>query len=790
MRISEQWIREFADPKVDTAALAHGLTMAGLKVDAIEPASDKLEGVIAARVLSCEQHPDADKLTVCDVDSGKGKHRIVCGADNVRVGMIAPLALPGAKLPGGVTITATELRGVRSEGMLCSGRELGLSDDHAGLLDLDENTKPGTPMAELFGASDNILELDLTPNRGDCFSVLGVAREVAAIYALPAPVVPLLQVDVHCDASRPVNIENANDCAIYLGRVVKGVDGQRQSPMWLREKLRRAGIRPIGLAVDITALVMLELGQPMHAFDNDKLNGNIQVRRGKPGEKLVLLDGQEVSVDNEILVVADEHGPVALAGIMGGDASAVDEGTRDVFLESAHFTPLAVVGRARRFGVHTDASQRFERGVDPTLPAQAMEYATKLLIDLGGGEAGPVSSAGTAPQEVREPAIHLRRERITRVLGTAIGDEFIEATLGRLRMSISAAKEGWQVSAPAARFDIEIEEDLIEEIARFHGYDRIPTRDGLAPMVLHPVADAEVPESRIVDALIQRGYQQVVTYSFVDPELQAQLGLNTGAVDLANPISADLAQMRTSLWPGLIKTLDYNANRQQVRVRIFESGLTFVMQDDVLKQEKMLAGLVWGDRHSVQWGLPQGSVDFYDLKADCEALLALGGGPAPCFRAAEHPSLHPGQSAEIQVEGRRIGWIGSLHPAITQKLGLAKTPYLFEIAMGYLQVGVSPKAAPISRFPALRRDLALVVPEGLTVGALLAEVDAKAPEWLASRFIFDIYRGKGVEPGLKSIALGLILQETSRTLTDDEVDDFVQGLVEHLGRSVQATLRE
>lgn len=790
MKISEQWLRELASPAVDATALAHSLTMAGLKVDAIEPACDVLEGVIAARVLTCDPHPDADKLTVCEVHSGKGKHQIVCGADNVHVGMIAPLALPGAKLPGGLEITATELRGVRSEGMLCSGRELGLSDDHAGLLALDADTTPGTPLGSLFGATDHILELDLTPNRGDCLSILGVAREVAAIHELPLPVVTDTQITASCDASRAVTIENTTDCALYLGRVIKGVNTQQQSPLWLREKLRRAGVRAIGLAVDVTALVMLELGQPMHAFDNDKLSGDIQVRRGKTGEKLTLLDGQEVSVDTEILVVADEHGPVALAGVMGGDASAVCEGTRDVFLESAHFAPIAVIGRARRFGLYTDASQRFERGVDPTLPTQAIEYASRLLVELGGGEAGPISIAGTVQSGLREPSIRLRRSRVEAVLGVPISDSFIDGVLKRLRMEVTPVDNGWQVRAPTARFDIEIEADLIEEIARLHGYDQIPSRDGRAPMVLQPVPDAEVPESRHIEALIQRGYQQVITYSFVDPALQELLGLRAGAVNLVNPISADLAQMRTSLWPGLIKTLDYNAKRQQGRIRIFESGLTFVQQDNDLKQDKFIAGLIWGDRNPVQWGLPQTGADYYDLKADCEALLALGGSPAPSFRAAEHPSLHPGQSAEIQVEGRSIGWIGALHPAISQKLGLSRTPYLFELSMSYLQIGVSPKAAPVSRFPALRRDLALVVPETVTAGALLAEVDAAAAPWLTGRFIFDIYRGKGIEPGLKSIALGLILQETSRTLTDDEVDGFVQGLVQHLGRSVQATLRE
>ncbi|MFN2301544.1 MAG: phenylalanine--tRNA ligase subunit beta [Gammaproteobacteria bacterium] len=788
MKLSEKWLRTFADPDVDTATLARALTMAGLMVDAVTPAGPPLTGIVAGCVVDCEPHPAADHLHVCRVDVGKGKPRqIVCGAANARVGLCTPVAVPGVALPGGSVIMAADLRGVNSDGMMCSERELMLGDDHDAVMELPPGTRPGMPVAELLDLDDQVFEFDLTPNRADCFSALGVAREVAAIYALPAPAVAAEPVAATCNDTLDIRIADKDDCPVYCGRIVRGIDALRPSPSWLQERLRRAGIRPLGAAVDVTAYVMLEYGQPLHAFDLAKLSGGVQVRRAQKGESLTLLDGQLVELDDGVLVIADAERVIALAGVMGGLDSAVGEGTQDVFIESAHFAPLAVAGRARRFGLHTDASLRFERGVDPALPEAALERATQLLIDIAGGEAGPVTQTGTLAAPRRETPIRLRRARLETLLGVAIDDATVVDLLERLQLTAKSEADGWAVTVPSYRFDLEIEADLVEELARLFGYDRIPTRDAGARTTMLTAPECVASPERIDQVLVQRGYQQVVTYSFVAAELHRQLGIGSGALRLENPISDELAEMRTSLWPGLIACLQHNAKRQQGRVRIFESGLRFISKENDLKQEKMIAGLLWGDRYSAQWGLPQGAADFYDAKADCEALLA---GRAAIFEAAPHPALHPGQSAQIVVDGGRIGWLGTLHPRIVQALDLARPPVLFELAYTVVSARPAPEARPVSRFPALRRDLALVVSEEVTAGRLLAEVDAIRPDWLDRRFIFDIYRGKGVEPGRKSVALGLILQETSRTLTDTEADAFVQRLVEHLGKRTGASLRD
>lgn len=791
MKISEQWLRDLADPPVDTSALARSLTMAGLKVDAVTPTGAGLDDVVVATVVAVEPHPDADTLTVCTVDVGAKKPQtIVCGANNVRVDMRVPAVLPGAHLPGGIAIKVAELRGVRSEGMLCSGRELGLSDDHSGLFELSADLTPGTSLVAALGLDDNILELDLTPNRGDCLSALGVAREIAAIHGLDAPVVDCSPVPAELDDKLSVAIDSNEDCTVYCGRLIRDVDALQASPVWMQERLRRAGIRPQGLAVDVTAYVMLETGQPMHAFDAAKLQGTVRVRRGRGEETLELLDGTTVTLNDAALVIADDRGPLALAGIMGGAESAVSAATKDVFLESAHFTPQAVAGRARGFGLHTDASHRFERGVDPSLPSAAIERASSLLRQLGGGRPGPVTCAGTLASGMRPESVGLRAARLDAVLGMDVDPATARASLIRLGLGVADADDGWTVQVPWHRFDLAQEVDLIEEVGRLVGFDEIPSRD--APMPMLPVAhpDAQVPRHRIDEALLQRGYQQVITYSFVAPTMQRQLGIDAGAMDLANPISADLAQMRTSLWPGLLECLRYNLARQQSRVMIFETGLRFITQGNVLKQIPTLGLLSWGERHLPQWGVPSQATDFYDLKAVATALGTLGGADALRFVADAHPALHPGQSARVERGGQTIGWIGSLHPAHAQALYLPKPPVLLELDLEALYVGQAPATSTISRFPAVRRDLALLIPEEVTIGALLDAVDQSAPEIVTGRFVFDIYRGKGVEPGIKSVALGLILQETSRTLTDTEADQVIGDLVADLGRSVEATLRD
>jgi phenylalanyl-tRNA synthetase beta chain len=787
MKLSANWLRTFADAAVDNAELARRLTLAGLMVDAVSPAGPPLTGLVAGRIVECATHPDADKLSVCAVDTGDARHTIVCGASNARTGLVAPVALPGTTLPDGTKIEAAELRGVRSNGMLCSGRELQLTDDHEGLLELPDDTVPGTPVAEVLALADDVFEFDLTPNRGDCLSALGIARDVAALFDLPAPAFDTKAVRAsHKDALK-VAIDDTDDCGVYCGRVVRGIDAMRASPLWLQERLRRSGIRPRGVAVDVAAFVMLETGQPLHMFDLAKLDGDVRVRRATKGEPLTLLDGTEVVMDDEVLVIADRERAVAMAGVMGGESSAVGAGTRDVFIESAWFAPRVIAGRARRFGLHTDASHRYERGVDPALAPTAIERATALLVALAGGEAGPVTVAGKAAAPLRDGAIDLRRARLARLLGVEIDDETVASLLRRLHFDVTAIDGGWRVRVPSYRFDLDIEADLIEEVARLYGYDRIPAGAASTPMTMQPAPETRVSDRALTDTLVHRGFQQVITYSFVDPAMQRRLGLEAGALPLANPISSELGVMRTSLWPGLVGCLVHNAKRQQTRVRIFELGLRFITQDDELLQEKAIAGLIWGDRLPLQWGAPAASVDFYDLKADCVALL---GRRAVAFEAAEHPALHPGQSAHVLLDGAPVGWIGTLHPGHAAALDLPRAPILFELAVAPIATRAAPQGLAVSRFPGLRRDLALVVPEAVTVGALLAAVDAIAPAWLQERFVFDIYRGKGVEAGRKSIALGLILQETSRTLTDGEADAFVQRLVAHLGDTVRATLRD
>lgn len=795
MKLSEKWLREWVDPGVDTATLAHQLTMAGLNVDTVSPAIEgSLDGIVVARVDACFPHPNADKLTVCDVHDGKGKRRIICGAPDVKPGMLAPLALPGTRLPGGAVIEMREVRGILSDGMLCSAAELGLSDDAANLMALPADAEPGSGLAQVLDADDLILDIDLTPNRGDCLSVLGVAREVAAINGLEVQDVEgrMEEVESVIEDMLEVEIEDLQDCPVYCGRIVKGVDATRTSPLWMQERLRRAGVRPLNAVVDVTAYVMLELGQPLHAFDLDRLTGPVRVRRGREGERLALLDGTQATIDTELLVIADAGGPVALAGVMGGADSAVSRATTDVFLECACFNPLVVSGRARRLGVHSEAAHRFERGVDPELAAGAIERATRLLLEFAGGEPGPVNAVGDPLVWTgRNRPITLRRDRITRLLGMSIDDDEVVDLLRRLSMHVKAEEEGWRVTPPGFRFDITIEADLVEEVARLHGYERIPARDAAVPAVFQPVPEARVPDARLRDALVQRGYQEAITYSFVDAALQGTLQLDGGALDLVNPISEELGQMRTSLWPGLLGCLGYNLKRQQSRVRIFEHGLTFIAQGDEIKQDKYIAALAYGDRSPEQWGLAQARVDFYDLKGDLEALCAAGGDAgAYHLEAAAHPCLHPGQSARILHDDTAVGWIGVLHPGIARRLDLPHPLVLFEVAMAALTAGRVPRASGVSRFPALRRDLALVVPEAVTVGELLAQVRDGAPEWLDSAHVFDIYRGQGIEEGLKSIALGLILQDSSRTLTDEEVDAYVQRLVGALGQTLRATLRE
>lgn len=790
MKVSEQWLREWVDPPVSTAELAAQLTMAGLEVDSVEPARPVFAHVVVGRVLEVAPHPHAERLRVCTVDAGQTEPlQIVCGAANVKVGMCVPAALSGAVLPD-QQIKQSKLRGVESQGMLCSAKELGLGEDAEGLLPLPVDSIPGTDVHRWLRLNDQLIEIDLTPNRGDCLSIHGIAREVGVLNGCPVTEIPSDPVDAVIDAVFPVEIQAPADCPRYVGRVVRNVNPKAETPLWMRERLRRSGLRSLGPLVDVTNYVMLELGQPMHAFDLHKLSGGIVVRRARQGERLELLNGSEVEPDGETLVIADHAGPLALAGIMGGEASAVTDDTRDIFLESAFFTPLTISGRARRYGLHTDSSHRFERGVDPQLQARAVERATRLLLDITGGEPGPVIDVSFTEHLPIERAIRLRPGRIRRLLGLDIAVDTVSEILTGLGMAVAAEGKDWLVAPPSFRFDITIEADLIEEIGRIYGYNRMPSHQPLTRAQINPRPEGDISLARLCEVLIQRGFQEAITYSFVDPSFQKALDPQHQPIALANPISADMAVMRTSLWPGLLKTLVYNQKRQQSRVRLFEIGLGFMKDGEDILQNLRIGGVACGAALPEQWGMSTRELDFFDLKGDVEALLALTGQPeAFAFVAAGHPALHPGQAARIEREDSFVGWIGALHPSIGRKLDLEGGAFVFELHVDGIRQAQVPRFTELSKFPAIRRDIAVVVDEQISVQAVQDCIGTYGGELLREVHLFDLYHGKGIPEDRKSLAFGLILQDFSRTLTDYDVDEIISNIVSGLKQQLSATLR-
>jgi phenylalanyl-tRNA synthetase beta chain len=791
MKLSLDWLREWVDIGDDVPGLAHALTMAGLEIEGIQRAGPELKGIVVGEVKAVAKHPDAEKLSVCRVSDGREEVQIVCGAPNVRAGMKAPLATLGSTLPNGTQIKKAKLRGVESFGMLCSAKELGLAEESNGLFDLPPDLRTGDALGNALSLNDTIFEVNLTPNRGDCMSVLGVAREVAAARGQPLKPAGQAHADPQLNETFPVRLEAGEGCPIFAGRVLRGLDGRAKSPFWMQERLRRAGIRPISAIVDVTNYVMLELGQPMHAYDLRKLNHAVIVRYARAGETLGLLDGRTIALTGDVLVIADERTTLGMAGVMGGEDSGINEATTDVFLEVAYFDPDTIAGRGRRYGLITDASQRFERGVDPELQEKAIERATQLLLECAGGQAGPVQVARVKDQPHKPAAIVLRHARVERLLGIEIRPETIVECLQRLGMHLRSAdqtSQSWHVSPPSWRFDLRIEEDLIEEIARLYGYDRIPEVDADQPQVIAPWSEAHVRNERVADLLVDRGYQEAITYTFTDGATQSLLCAETGLA-LTNPISADLGVMRVSLWPGLIQSLRENQRRQQSRVRLFEIGRRYAA--DTGAETAVVAGVAAGSRLVEQWDAKSTPVDFFDVKADVETLVTLTSA-ADEFRfvPALHPALHPGQCARILRGERAVGWLGALHPKHVQRLDLTYPAILFELETENGLAADVPAFREISKFPAIRRDIAVIVDEALPVDALRTVVHSSAGGLLTELNVLSVYRGNQFEKGKKSIALGMNLQDTSRTLTDNEADAVVAQIIERLSRELDATIRD
>jgi phenylalanyl-tRNA synthetase beta chain len=787
MKISLHWLREWVETGDDVPALSHALTMAGLEIEGVHRAAPDLKGVVVGEVLSVQKHPDAEKLNVCRVASGREELQIVCGAPNVRAGMKAPLALIGAKLPGGMEIKKAKLRGVESSGMLCSARELALSEDTAGLMDLPQDLRVGDDLSHALGLDDTILEINLTPNRGDCMSVAGVAREVAAIRRVAKQGPQMGSITPTIADTFPVRIEATGACPKFAGRVIRGVRAGAQSPGWMQERLTRAGVRPISAVVDVTNYVMIELGQPMHAYDLQKLQGAIVVRFARTGETPTLLDGQTIKLADDIAVIADEREVLGIAGVMGGEHSGIGDETSDVFLEVAYFDPDTIAGRGRRFGLITDASQRFERGVDPQLQERAIERATQLLLECAGGQAGPTVVSGQGTTQ-RAP-VKLRHERVQHVLGVEIAESAVAEYLERLEMNVESAGAGvWKVTPPSWRFDIHIEEDLIEEVARLHGFDNIPEQDAEVAQEILPWTETRVRNERAADLLVDRGYHEAITYSFTDAKWQAELFPET-SLALANPISAELGVMRISLWPGLLQAVRENQRRQQSRVRLFEIGRRFAPGTGA--ETEVVAGVASGTALEDQWGVDARRIDFFDVKADVEALLQLSGGGAEFrFVAAQHPALHPGQSAQILRGDRPIGWIGVTHPQRAKAMDLTYPVIMFELDAAAALATDVPEFREISKYPAIRRDVAPIFDEEIHVDAIKAAVRESAGPLLRELTVLSVYRGEQIQKGKKSIALGMHLQDTSRTLTDHEADAIVVQVERHLVRQLNATIRD
>jgi phenylalanyl-tRNA synthetase beta chain len=790
MKISHRWLGEWVDSGLDAEEIAERFTLAGLEVDSIEPVAPPLDGVVVAEIVSVKPHPDADRLRVCRVAGDSEERTIVCGAPNAREGLKAPLATLGTKLPGGLKIKPAKLRGVGSEGMLCSEPELGLGDDADGLMELPADAPVGEPLTGYLGLDDSILEIDLTPNRADCLSVRGLARELSAITARPMRAPAVDEVSAEIERGVDIALDSPQDCPRYVGRVIEGIDAAADTPLWMVERLRRSGIRSLGPVVDVTNYVLLELGQPMHAFDLDRIEGGIRVRRARKGEKITLLDGQQVEPDEDMLLIADHERPLAIAGVMGGEDSAVGGTTRDILLESAWFNPATISGRARRLGLSTESAHRFERGVDPALQRLAIERATGLIMEIAGGRPGPVVEALDEEALPGASSVELRMMRLNRLLGAELDTDSVQSMLERLGMEVRRDDDRFEVVAPTARRDIEIEADLIEEVARIHGYDRLPTRHPGGEIVVKAPAETVTSERALRQQLAARGFQEIMSWSFVSQAQLDRLSMGEGAQPLANPLSREMAVLRTSLLPGLLDVAGRNLRRQLPSFRLFETGHCFLNGAESFEEAWRLGLLMTGHVRPEHFSGKPRSVDYFDLKGEVEHLLSFNSIDGEVgFERTDLPWLHPGQAARLLIDGVQAGWLGQLHPALAGELELDQPVFVAEFDGSSISGRRLPEHRDSGRFPAVRRDIAIVVSDEYPAGELVEAVRESAGGLLENCVIFDQYRGEGIETGFRSLAIGLILRDVSRTLKDREIDALLETVLADLDSRFGAKLR-
>jgi phenylalanyl-tRNA synthetase beta chain len=806
MKFSESWLREWVNPAISSDELSHQITMAGLEVDAVEPVAGKFTGVLIGEVVECGPHPDADKLQVTKINLGSEFNDgelvdIVCGAKNCRIGLKVAVATVGAVLPGDFKIKKAKLRGVPSHGMLCSESEIGLSESSEGIMELAQDAPIGLCVREYLDLNDVTIDVDLTANRGDCLGLKGLAREVGVLNSLNITEPEIIAVVPTIDDVREITLSAPKACPRYLGRVIKNIDVTAQSPLWMVEKLRRCGTRSIDPVVDVTNYVLLEQGHPMHAFDLSKLDGNINVRYATSGEKLVLLDGNEVTLSTETLVIADENKALAMAGIFGGKESGVksdaEEKSTDIFLESAFFAPLAILGKARQYGLHTDSSHRYERGIDPELQRNAMERATTLLLDIVGGEAGPIVEALSNEDLPKEKTVTLRREKLDGRIGHHIDDAKVTEILTRLGFDVSfensPSESVWTVVVPAYRFDIKVEVDLIEEVARIFGYNNIPNVSPKATLAMREQKEKLIPLKHLRNVMVNRGYQEAITYSFVDPKVQTLIHPEQAVMTLPHPISSEMSEMRLSMWTGLLQSVIYNQNRQQSRIRLFETGLRFVPDEAAengVRQEQMFAGVVTGQRNEEHWDMEKSATDFFDVKSDVEALLGLTSDSSLYeFSKDEIAALHPGQTAAIHKNGVLVGHVGTLHPELERKLGLNGRTFIFELLLSEISTRKIPEAVDISRFPANRRDIAVIVEEKINAKNVLQLIEKVGGNYLVDLNLFDVYRGNGIDEGFKSLAIAMTLQDCDKTLEEKDINEVVERVVDTLETELNASLR-